>query len=172
MTLWANEYPDIWQFSDEHPSPKHIPIWADSKVRVREFVDVFLQHQFFGKIVIWEHKNWFESRSITEKKESGFCVLDYLPEAELVRHAIESYSLTGHLSVLFAPLESDLFFSKILKTKHYGQACNIEIGTEKPDDPLALRKAVVSLFLNRLFSRITIKFLLFHMTLSIYMKSF
>ena len=71
-----------------------------------------------------------------------------LCEAELVRHAIESYSLTGHLSVLFAPLESDLFFSKILKTKHYGQACNIEIGTEKPDDPFSFKKGCSFSFLE------------------------
>lgn len=140
MTLWANEYPDIWQFSDEHPSPKNHPTWADAKVRVREFVDIFLQHQFFGKIVIWEHRNWFENRNITEKKEGGFCVLDYLPKAELVRHPIESYSETGHLSVLFAPLESELFLSKILEHKHYGQPFKIKIGTGKSDDPFSFKK--------------------------------
>jgi hypothetical protein len=116
MTLWANEYPDIWQFSDEQPSPKNFPTWVDAKVRVHELVDIFLRPQFFGKIVIWEKQNWFVHRNITEKKEGGFCVFDHLAETEFVRGPIESYSEIEHLSVLFAPLRPELFLSKILES--------------------------------------------------------
>lgn len=136
MALKANEYPDIWQFSEATPSP---PSDYPKKKRVNALVDVFLQPQFFGKIVIWEHKNWFVNKKTIGKIKNGFLVMDYLPEAELVRYPIVSCSEAGHLSVLFAPLKSDLFLSKILEYGHYGKPCMIEMGTGKLDDPFRLK---------------------------------
>jgi len=31
MVLKANEYPDVWELSDEQPTPKNFPTWADVK---------------------------------------------------------------------------------------------------------------------------------------------
>ena len=59
MGLKANEYPDIWQFSEDTPSP---PLDYPKENRVNILVDVFLRPQFFGKIVIWEHENWFVNK--------------------------------------------------------------------------------------------------------------
>jgi hypothetical protein len=163
MSLKAHEYPDIWQFSDEHPSPKNIPTWADATDRVREFVDWFLRPQFFGKIVIWENQNWFAHRNITEKGEGGFCVFNHLTKAELFRGPIESYSETGHLSMLFAPLRPELFLSKILETEHYGTPCTIEIGSGNADDPLIGEKYRDAAFLESdAFKNYTRVFTFFH----------
>ena len=151
MTLFANEYSDIWQFSDECPSPMNYPTWADADVRVHEFVDIFLKPQFFGKIIIWEHKNWF-TRHKVGKMENGFCVLDYLPEAEMVQLSIESYNKTGHLSILFIPLEPKLFLSEILKSKHYKKPCKIEIGTGKSDEPFCCKDGYDFSFIESLVS--------------------
>ncbi len=163
MSLKALEYPDIWQFSDEYPSPKNIPTWADAKDRVREFVDWFLRPQFFGKIVIWEHQNWFAYRNVTEKGEGGFCVFDHLPKAELYRGPIESDCETEHLSVLFAPLRPELFLSKILESGHYGKPCTIEIGTGNAGDPLKGEKyRNVSFLESDAFKNYTRVFTFFH----------
>jgi hypothetical protein len=149
MALYANEYPDIWVFSNERPSPKSIPTWVDARSRVHEFVGVFLTAEFFGRILIWEHKSWFAR--ISHCTICGFCVLDHLAEAQLTRHAIESCSETGHMSVLFSPLKPDLFLKRIIESGRYGKPCRIEIGTGGSGDPFAFKHGYDFSFLESLF---------------------
>lgn len=129
MSLKANEYPSVWEFSDENPSPKNYPTWVDARVRVRKFVDVFLRPQFFGRIVIWGKKSWFTDRCNFGKIVNGFCVLDDLSQVELIRYPIENSAETGHFSVLFVPLSADIFLEKILESRHYGEFKLVTIET-------------------------------------------
>jgi hypothetical protein len=138
MSLRANRYPDIWEFSNDSPSPKSIPTWVDDKVRVRKFVDIFLSTQFFKKLIFWRYPE-YAGASYFIDRHADFRVIDYLYEAEEVRYEIENLSLTGHLCVLFVPLNSDVFLDKILEGGHYGKPDQILVGDKSKEDPLAWR---------------------------------
>ena len=133
--LNSNRYPDSWVFSDDCPSPKNIPTWVDAKVKVKEFVDIFLSQQFFKKLIFWRYPE-YAGASYFIDSESEYRLVDYLFEAEEVRYGIEDLALKGHLSVLFVPLDPDTFVKKVINRGHYGAPRQIIVGDQNDDDPL------------------------------------
>jgi hypothetical protein len=130
LALKANEYPDCWIFSNDCPSPPKDSGWVSDKKKVRHFVDVFLLPQFFGEIVIWEYYRLVTSRYFTRGTNENYKIIDYLPEAEQFRFAIEGHTVTGHMSVLYIPLSPDIFLKRVLAQKSYGKPREILIGKE------------------------------------------
>ena len=136
MSLKANEYPDVWEFSDKYPFPPKKLNWVTSKVKVKKFVDVFLTQSYFNKIIFWRYPSYTGADYFITTKTSEFHLLECLTEAERLRYAIESQAETGHLSVFFVPLSPNLFLEEILYDGHYGKHKEILIGTKESDDPL------------------------------------
>lgn len=144
MTLEANEYPDIWEFSNECPSPKNIPTWVNDDVKVRKFVETFLLPEYFGRIIIWG-VSLFNRKVYNFEKGKNYKVINWQPEAEKLKIYIENSCIGGgHFTALFIPLEPDLFIEKILSEGHYGKPKKVIIGTKDNND--RSRKHMESIF--------------------------
>lgn len=136
MALIANEYPDVWEFSNECPSPKNYPTWVEANVRARKFVETFLLPQFFGRVIIWGNSR-FNRKVYDFEKGKEYRIIDWQPEAEKLKYFIgNSCEGGGHFTALFVPLKPDLFLEEVLSEGHYGKPQRVTIGTKDRDDPL------------------------------------
>jgi hypothetical protein len=130
--LQAQQYPDVWTFSNECPCP---PENYPKECRVDTLIDSFLMPEFFGRIVIWpttaDIRKVF---SIAENK--GYRVIDNVAEAQQLRRKLKLICEGGHMQVLFVPKSSGDFLKKLLSMGHYGQASEVLLGSGKTDDPL------------------------------------
>jgi len=136
MTLRANEYPDVWEFSDECPSP---PPDYPTENKVAAFLDIFLTPQFFGRIIVWNRgfKYLANYRAYGMGKNVRYRKIDWLPEAIKLRpHIANSCEGSGHMSVFFVPECLEEFLNRITAHGHYGKPRSIIIGTGTQDDPL------------------------------------
>ncbi len=140
MILKANEYPDIWEFREEQPTPEKFPTYINPKNKVSEFLNIFLTHRFFKKIIIWGNTRFNRTVYNMSKKED-FCIIELLSETEKLMPYIE-YSCNdgGHMSVLFVPNNPQDFINTILSTKHYGEPMSVRIGSKDKNDPLCYKK--------------------------------
>ena len=136
MSLKANEYPDIWRFSKDCPSPPRNVNWVASNIKVKKFINVFLTQTYFGKIIFWRYPSYAGAGYFINDKTSEYYLLNCLTEADRLRYAIEKQAETGHLSVFFVPLSPDDFIKEILCDGHYGKHKEIVIGLHNSDDPL------------------------------------
>ena len=136
MPLKAREYPDVWVFSNDCPSPPKDSGWVEDKVRIRTFIETFFMPQFFGRIVLWRHPSYAGADYFIDTSTSDYRVINYLPEAEQLRFGIEDLALSGHLSVFFVPLSTESFREKILSYGHYGKPQDIIMGSQDLNDPL------------------------------------
>ena len=139
LSIRANEYPNVWEFSDECPSPPKNSTWVPANIRVKAFLDIFLLPQFFRKIIIWnrgsEYLGNFKIYGL--KKKDKYLLVDWLYEAERLKlYLADSCEGSGHMSVYFVPQSPSEFLSKILAKKHYGKSKSITLGTGKSNDPL------------------------------------
>lgn len=136
MPLKAHEYPDVWVFSDDCPSPPKDSGWVEDKVRVGTFIDTFFMPQFFGRIVLWRYPRYAGADYFIDTSTSDYRMIDYLPEAEHIRFGIKDLALVGHLSVFFVPLSTEIFLAKILSFGHYGKPQDVVLGSGNMNDPL------------------------------------
>jgi len=137
MVLRANEYPDVWEFSDENPAP---PPDYPSENRVTAFLNIFLTPQFFGRIVIWNRGFKYSRKYRIYGIDKGVShrIIDWLPEAiELKPYLADSCEGGGHLSILFVPKSQQEFLKQIMKRGHYGKPKEISIGSGNDDDPFS-----------------------------------
>ncbi len=130
--LKANEYPNVWQFSDEQPSP---PKDYPTSNRVEKFMETFISYQCFSKIYVWGD-TLSDQMAYKVDEANGYRVIDTVFEANKLSYLLARLSKYEHFSVMYVSQVPDQFLRKILSFGHYGKPDNIGIGSKKRDDPL------------------------------------